>query len=80
MDVTLIPFPPPPLFCRTIYRLAKSPTYWLTIVLIIMIALLPRFLCKAMYHMFWPSDIQIAREAEVMRKQKNSEATTDHSS
>lgn len=64
----------------TIYHLAVSPTYWLTIVLIIIIALLPRFLCKVVYQMFWPSDIQIAREAEKMRKHKKLEAKADHSS
>uniref|UniRef100_A0A2C9VH13 Phospholipid-transporting ATPase n=1 Tax=Manihot esculenta TaxID=3983 RepID=A0A2C9VH13_MANES len=52
----------------TIYHLAKSPTYWLTILLIIVIALLPRFLLKVVHHIFWPSDIQIAREAEILRR------------
>lgn len=52
----------------TIYHLAGSPTYWLTIVLIIIIALLPRFLFKVIHQIFWPSDIQIAREAEILRK------------
>ncbi|KAJ6922656.1 phospholipid-transporting ATPase 1-like isoform X1 [Populus alba x Populus x berolinensis] len=50
----------------TIYHLTKSPTYWLTIFLIIVSALLPRFLLKLVHHHFWPSDIQIAREAEIM--------------
>ncbi|GAB2300782.1 hypothetical protein Dimus_034818 [Dionaea muscipula] len=52
----------------TIYHLAKSPTYWLTILLIIIVALLPRFLCKVVCQIIWPSDIQIAREAEALRK------------
>ncbi|KAK8573115.1 hypothetical protein V6N13_099930 [Hibiscus sabdariffa] len=52
----------------TIYHLAKSPTYWLTILLIIIVALLPRFLFKVIHQIFWPSDIQIAREAEILRK------------
>ncbi|KAK7277073.1 hypothetical protein RIF29_18223 [Crotalaria pallida] len=52
----------------TIYHLARSPTYWITILLIIMVALLPRFICKAVYQIFWPSDIRIAREAEAMRQ------------
>ncbi|KAE9611241.1 hypothetical protein Lal_00038264 [Lupinus albus] len=56
----------------TIYHLAKSPTYWITILLITVVALLPRFICKAVQQIFWPSDIQIAREAEAMRsKQKD---------
>ncbi|KAH9673398.1 phospholipid-transporting ATPase [Citrus sinensis] len=49
----------------TIYHLAKSPTYWLIIFLILIVALLPRFLFKVVQQYFWPSDIQIAREAEV---------------
>ncbi|KAK6943357.1 hypothetical protein RJ641_024459 [Dillenia turbinata] len=52
----------------TIYHLALSPTYWLTICLIIIVALLPRFLLKAVQQTFWPSDIQIAREAEILRE------------
>ncbi|KDP21859.1 hypothetical protein JCGZ_00646 [Jatropha curcas] len=52
----------------TIYHLAKSPTYWLTILLIIVVALLPRFLFKVIHQIFWPSDIQIAREAEILRR------------
>nr|XP_027188150.1 phospholipid-transporting ATPase 1-like [Cicer arietinum] len=55
----------------TIYHLARSPTYWITILLIIIVALLPRFTCKVVYQIFWPSDIQIAREAELLRKRQN---------
>ncbi|MED6172682.1 hypothetical protein PIB30_052260 [Stylosanthes scabra] len=55
----------------TIYHLAVSPTYWITIVLIIIVALLPRFTCKVVCQIFWPSDIQIAREAELLRKRHN---------
>lgn len=61
------------LLCRTIFHLAKSPTYWLTILLIIVVALLPRYLFKVVNQRFWPSDIQIAREAEVLRKRKGRE-------
>ncbi|KAF7825407.1 phospholipid-transporting ATPase 1-like [Senna tora] len=53
----------------TFYHVAKSPTYWITILLIIVVGMLPRFICKVVYQVFWPSDIQIAREAEIMRKQ-----------
>ncbi|XP_057534004.1 phospholipid-transporting ATPase 1-like isoform X1 [Amaranthus tricolor] len=63
----------------TIYHLALTPTYWLTIALIITVGLLPRFLCKVVYQMFWPSDIQIAREAEKMSKLKKLDARTDAS-
>ncbi|GAB2272075.1 hypothetical protein Dimus_006894 [Dionaea muscipula] len=57
----------------TIYHLATSPTYWLTILLIIIVALLPRFLCKVLYQIIWPSDIQIARESEALRTRSNLE-------
>ncbi|XP_029125116.1 phospholipid-transporting ATPase 1 isoform X2 [Cajanus cajan] len=53
----------------TIYHLARSPTYWMTILFIIILALLPRFFCKAVCQIFYPSDIQIAREAETKSKQ-----------
>ncbi|KAF6143025.1 hypothetical protein GIB67_041093 [Kingdonia uniflora] len=54
----------------TIYHLARSATYWLTILLITVLALLPRFIFKVMYQIFWPSDIQIAREAEILRRRR----------
>jgi phospholipid-transporting ATPase len=52
----------------TIYNIGASLTYWITILLIIILGLLPRFLGKVIYQMLWPSDIQIAREAEILRK------------
>lgn len=54
---------------RTIYRMAKSPTYWIAILLITVVALLPRFVLKVVHQIFWPSDIQIAREAEILSRQ-----------
>lgn len=57
------------MFGRTIYHLAKSPSYWLSIFLILTIALLPRFLFKVIRQNFWPSDIQITREAEILGDQ-----------
>ncbi|KAJ8753931.1 hypothetical protein K2173_000185 [Erythroxylum novogranatense] len=53
----------------TIYHLAKSLTYWLTILIIIVVALLPRFLVKIVYQTFWPPDIQLAREAEILERE-----------
>ncbi|KAH7843878.1 hypothetical protein Vadar_021755 [Vaccinium darrowii] len=55
----------------TIYHLAKSPAYWISILLIIVLALLPRFIFKVIHQTFWPSDIQISREAEILRKRPN---------
>lgn len=54
-----------------IYHLVTTRTYWLTILLITVIALLPRFLCKVIGQIFRPSDIQIAREAEILTKPPN---------
>ncbi|CAN4081468.1 unnamed protein product [Withania somnifera] len=53
---------------NTIFQLAKSSTYWLSILLIIVLALLPRFIVKVINQSFRPSDIQIAREAEILKK------------
>ncbi|KAG0477418.1 hypothetical protein HPP92_014259 [Vanilla planifolia] len=55
----------------TIYHLMGSRTYWLSVLLITVLALLPRFICKVIWQMFWPSDIQIAKEAEILRKFPN---------
>ncbi|CAN4126271.1 unnamed protein product [Withania somnifera] len=53
---------------NTIFQLAKSPTYWLSILLVIVLALLPRFIVKVINQSFLPSDIQIAREADILKK------------
>lgn len=55
----------------TIYHLIRSRTYWLTILLITALALLPRFIYKVIQQIFCPSDIQIAREAEIMGRVPN---------
>ncbi|CAA3015975.1 phospholipid-transporting ATPase 1-like [Olea europaea subsp. europaea] len=55
----------------TIYHLAKTPAYWLSILLIVVVGLLPRFIFKVLQQIFWPSDIQIAREAEIMSKRRH---------
>ncbi|KAG0479083.1 hypothetical protein HPP92_013802 [Vanilla planifolia] len=55
----------------TIYHLMGSRTYWLSVLLITVLALLPRFICKVIWQMFWPSDVQIAKEAEILRKFPN---------
>lgn len=54
----------------TIYHLATWPSYWLCILLILVLALLPRLILKALSQTFRPSDIQIAREAEILRKRR----------
>ncbi|GLU14860.1 hypothetical protein SLE2022_314030 [Rubroshorea leprosula] len=64
----------------TIYHLTKSPTYWLTIFLIIVVGLLPRFIVRVVHQIFWPSDIQIAREAELLKKPPERSKTDQGSS
>ncbi|EPS60629.1 hypothetical protein M569_14173 [Genlisea aurea] len=54
----------------TIYYLVKSPAYWMSIVVIVVIGLLPRFVLKVFYQIFWPSDVQIAREAEILKNRR----------
>lgn len=54
----------------TIYHLVSSKPYWLTIIIVTIAAVLPRFLCKVIQHIVWPSDIQIAREAEILKVKK----------
>lgn len=48
--------------------------------LIVPVGLLPHFICKVEYQMFLPLGIQIAREAEKLRKRKKLDARTVHSS
>ena len=38
---------------------------WLSLLLTVIIALIPRFCVKVIVQRIWPSDIQIAREAEI---------------
>eukprot|EP01018_Ginkgo_biloba_P013761 Gb_34057 [translate_table: standard] len=52
----------------TIYHVMTWGSYWLNFILIVCLALLPRFLVKVIKQRFWPSDIQIARESEILRK------------
>uniref|UniRef100_A0A0D6QTP4 Phospholipid-transporting ATPase n=1 Tax=Araucaria cunninghamii TaxID=56994 RepID=A0A0D6QTP4_ARACU len=49
----------------TIYHVLTWGSYWLNLILIICLALLPRFVVKIIKQRFWPSDIQIARELEI---------------
>ncbi|KAJ7285463.1 hypothetical protein O6H91_Y332300 [Diphasiastrum complanatum] len=48
-----------------IYHMIGTTVYWLDIMLVIILALLPRFCVKVLWHRFWPSDVELAREAEL---------------
>ncbi|CAK9207001.1 unnamed protein product [Sphagnum troendelagicum] len=49
-----------------VYHVAGDARSWLSLVLTVIIALAPRFCVKVVVQNIWPSDIQIAREAEII--------------
>ncbi|KAH7433028.1 hypothetical protein KP509_07G051000 [Ceratopteris richardii] len=51
----------------TIFNIAGTANYWLDIFLIIVTALLPRFVLKIVKQKIWPSDVDIAREEEIRK-------------
>ncbi|MCO5605923.1 hypothetical protein L7F22_060109 [Adiantum nelumboides] len=58
---------------RVIYKMSGTFGYWYDIILIVILALLPRFCVKVVVQRVWPSDIQIAREVEAKNQAKGSE-------
>ncbi|MBA0749858.1 hypothetical protein Gogos_003736 [Gossypium gossypioides] len=50
-----------------IFEIAKTGLFWLCLLAIIIAALIPRFVVKALYQLYAPCDVQIAREAEKFR-------------
>ncbi|XP_012454367.1 phospholipid-transporting ATPase 1 [Gossypium raimondii] len=50
-----------------IFEIAKTGLFWLCLLAIIVAALIPRFVVKALYQLYAPCDVQIAREAEKFR-------------
>ncbi|KAG7032916.1 Phospholipid-transporting ATPase 1 [Cucurbita argyrosperma subsp. argyrosperma] len=47
-----------------IYHVAGTASFWLCLLSIVVVALLPRFVVKYLYQYYSPCDIQIAREAD----------------
>ncbi|CBI29082.3 unnamed protein product, partial [Vitis vinifera] len=47
-----------------IFHIAKTGSFWLCLLGILVAAVLPRFVVKVLYQYFTPCDVQIAREAE----------------
>ncbi|PON59144.1 P-type ATPase, subfamily IV [Trema orientale] len=47
-----------------IFHVAKTGLFWLCLLGIVVVALLPRFVVKFLYQYYCPCDVQIAREAE----------------
>ncbi|KAH1045971.1 hypothetical protein J1N35_036755 [Gossypium stocksii] len=50
-----------------IFEIAKTGLFWLCLLAIIVAALIPHFVVKALYQLYAPCDVQIAREAEKFR-------------
>ncbi|CAK9258113.1 unnamed protein product [Sphagnum jensenii] len=49
-----------------VYHIAGDARSWLSLVLTVIIALVPRFCVKVLVQRIWASDVQIAREAEII--------------
>ncbi|CAK9860551.1 unnamed protein product [Sphagnum jensenii] len=49
-----------------VYHIAGDARSWLSLLLTVIIALVPRFCVKVLVQRIWASDIQIAREAEII--------------
>lgn len=50
-----------------IFHVASTACYWFDILLIISLALLPRFAIKVVKERFQPSDVQVVREEEILK-------------
>ncbi|ESR58925.1 phospholipid-transporting ATPase 1 [Citrus sinensis] len=46
------------------FEVAKTRLFWFCLMIILVAALIPRFLVKFLYQYYYPCDVQIAREAE----------------
>ncbi|CAK9196595.1 unnamed protein product [Sphagnum troendelagicum] len=49
-----------------VYHIAGDARSWLSLLLTVIIALVPRFCVKVLVQRIWASDVQIAREAEII--------------
>ncbi|EOY19404.1 Aminophospholipid ATPase isoform 1 [Theobroma cacao] len=53
-----------------IFKIARTGLFWLCLLAIIVVALVPRFVVKVLYQLYTPCDVQIAREAEKFQSQR----------
>uniref|UniRef100_A0A2P2MFY6 Phospholipid-transporting ATPase n=1 Tax=Rhizophora mucronata TaxID=61149 RepID=A0A2P2MFY6_RHIMU len=53
-----------------IFHIAKTALFWFCLLAILVVALIPHFVGKVLYQYYSPCDIQIAREAEKYRDQR----------
>ncbi|KAG0576665.1 hypothetical protein KC19_5G097600 [Ceratodon purpureus] len=49
-----------------VFHMSATWRFWFTLLLTVIIALLPKFCVKLLKTWFWPSDLYIAREAEIL--------------
>jgi phospholipid-transporting ATPase len=56
------------LICRAFFHVSSTGLFWALLLGIVIAALLPRLVVKFIYQYYFPSDIQISREAEKMRQ------------
>jgi len=49
-----------------VFHMSGSSRFWLTLLLTVTLALLPRFCAKSLLSWLWPSNLHIAREAEIL--------------
>lgn len=59
--------------CRALYHLAATARFWLDIMLVMILALLPHFFAQAMKVRFWPSDVEIVRGVEKQKQGRHVE-------
>lgn len=57
-----------------IFKVIRTFSYWYDIVLIVILALLPRLCVKVVVQRVWPSDIQITREIEAKTNTRGSDS------
>lgn len=50
--------------CRAFFSVAKTGTFWLCLLAIVIAGIIPRFVVKFIYQYYCPSDVQIVREVE----------------
>lgn len=64
-----------PCFCvRAVNHLMATKTFWLCLLCILVLAMLPRFVIRVFSAYLRPNDIQIAREYEKFEKENDASA------
>jgi hypothetical protein len=52
--------------CRVSFHMCGELRFWFALLLTVILSLLPRFCIKILKQRIWPSDVHIAREAEIL--------------